>query len=185
MSWLEEASRSLYGSWLLLMRNIDGYRHFAQSEQGFWRSFSAILLIAPLYLYATTVQVELPDEAAVEAPSLAAAMAGLVLQWVGWPLVMVLVARLAGLQRSYARYIIAYNWTSVLVIAVMTPPLLLLDLGLIEPELALLMSFVLLMATLYYRWFVARTALETTGILAMALVISDFVLSLAVTRLVS
>jgi hypothetical protein len=185
MSWLDEAIQSLYGSWLLLMRETEGYRHFNQSESGFWRSFSAILMIAPLYLYGTTVPVDLPKDAALESPSLAAALAGLVLQWVGWPLAMVLVARFAGLQRWYARYVIAYNWSSVLVIALMMPPLILLDLGLVGPELAVLVSFVLLMISLYYRWFIARTALETTGIIAMALVVGDFVLSLAVTRLVT
>ena len=143
-------------------------------------------MIAPLYLYATSVEVELPDDlGAPDTPPLAAAMLGLLLQWVGWPLAMVLVARLAGLQRGYARYIIAYNWSSVVVIALMMPPLILLDLGLVGPELAVLTSFVLLMVSLYYRWFVARTALETTGLIAMALVIADFVLSLAVTRLVT
>jgi hypothetical protein len=100
MNWFDEAQRSLYASWLLLIRDTGGYRHFAQSEAGFWRSFSAIVIIAPLYLYASTVHVELPDTTAPPPPSLAAAMAGLVLQWVGWPLAMVFIARFAGLQHA-------------------------------------------------------------------------------------
>ena len=186
MNWFEEVRQSLFGSWLLLIRDTGGYGYFSQSESGFWRSFSAIVIIAPLYLYATTVHVELPGEAAAAAPpSLTAAMVGLVLQWIGWPLAMVVIARLAGLAHAYARYIIAYNWSSVVVIAVMMPPLILLDIGLIGPGSAVALSFAVLLVSLYYRWYVALTAFGTTGLVATALVIADVVLSLAVNRLVT
>ena len=183
MNWFEEASRSLYASWLLLIRDTEGYRYFSQTEAGFWRSFSAIVIIAPLYLYAGTVQIQLPDEPVPESPSLAAALVGLVLQWIGWPLAMVPIARWLGLARSYARYIIAYNWSSVLVVAVVVPPLMLLDIGLIGAGFAALLAFVLSVVALYYRWYVAITAFETTGITATALVIADVVLSLLINTL--
>jgi hypothetical protein len=183
MNWFEEASRSLHASWLLLIRDADGYRLFSQSEAGFWRSFSAVVIIAPLYLYAGTVQIALPDEAVPAPPSLVAAMVGLVLQWVGWPLAMVPIARWLGLAHAYARYIIAYNWSSVLVVAVMVPPLMLLDVGLIGPGFAALLAFLLTLVALYYRWYVALTAFETTGIVAAALVVADVVLSLLINSL--
>ena len=185
MNWLGEASRSLYASWLLLLRDLTGYQYFAQSEAGFWRSFSAFLIIAPLYLYASSVQIQLPGDAPADAPAPPAALFGLALQWIGWPLAMVPIARFAGLQQSYARYIITYNWSSVLVVAVMMPPLILLDLGIFGVEMAVLLSFALLLVTLYYRWYIALTALETTGIVAGALVLADLVLSLAINRLVT
>jgi hypothetical protein len=186
VNWLEEVRRSLIGSWLLLIRDTEGYRHFSQTEAGFWRSFSAIVIIAPLYLYAGTVHVELPNEASqATPPAPAAAMVGLVLQWIGWPLVMVLVTRLAGLAHAYARYIIAYNWSSVLVVAVLMPPLILLDVGLVGPGMAVTMSFVGMLVALYYRWYVAVTAFETTGLVAVALVLGDVVLSLFINQLIT
>jgi hypothetical protein len=185
MYWFEEARQSLFGSWLLLIRDTAGYRHFSHSEGGFWRSFSAIVIIAPLYLYAAMVQIELPNDPAPAAvPSLTAAMAGLVLQWVGWPLAMMLIARVAGLAHAYARYIIAYNWSSVLVVVVLMPPLILLDLGLVGPGFAVMLSFAVVLVSLYYRWYVALTAFETTGLVATALVLADVVLSLTINRLV-
>jgi hypothetical protein len=185
MNWVEEARRSLLGSWLLLIRNIEGYRLFTQTEAGFWRSFSAIVLIAPLYLYATTIQIELPGEPdAAAAPSFAMSMVGLVLEWVGWPLAMVVIARYGGLQEGFSRYIIAYNWSSVLVVAMLMPPLILLDLGLVGPGFAAMLSFVAMLISLYFRWFVARTALEISGLVAAALVLGDVVLSLFINRLV-
>jgi hypothetical protein len=65
------------------------------------------------------------------------------------------------------------------------PPLVMLDIGLVGPVFALMLSFALMLVSLYYRWYVALTALETTWLVAMALVLADVVLSLAVNRLVS
>lgn len=185
MNWLDEARQSLHASWLLLIRDRGAYRLFTQSEAGFWRSFSAILIIAPLYLYATSVQTQLPGDATAEATPVAAAILGLILQWIGWPLAMVPIARLAGLQQGYARYIIAYNWSSVLVIALLMPPLILLDIGILGPGTALFLSFILMIISFYYRWYVAQTAFDTTGLMAAALVLADFVLSLAINRMVT
>lgn len=182
-NWFEEVRSSLVGSWLLLIRDTSGYREFDQSEAGFWRSFSAIVILAPLYLYAATVQVDIPD-APQGSPSLVTSLVGLLLQWIGWPLAMVAIAWWAGLTRGYSRYIIAYNWSSVLVIAALMPPLILLDLGLIGQGSAVMLSFAMLFVTLYYRWYVALTALETTGAVAAALVVADVVLSLGIGRLV-
>ena len=93
--------------------------------------------------------------------------------------------RFVGLQHGYARYIIAYNWSSVLVIALLMPPLILLDLGLVGPGFAVFLSFVLMLVSLYYRWYVAQTAFATTGLIAGALVLADVALSLLVNRLVA
>jgi hypothetical protein len=183
MSWLEEAWRSLHASWLLAMHDPDAYAHFKNTEAGFWRSFSAIFIVAPLYLYAATAQARFAGGEGAASPSLVWAAIGLVVQWIAWPLIMVLIARQAGLSRNYGRYIIAYNWSGVLIIAALMPPLLLMNLGLAQGAAAIL-SFAVLIASLYYRWYIAVTALETTGLVAAALVASDVALSLGVNRLI-
>ena len=48
-------------------------------------------------------------------------------------------------------------------IAVVMPPFLLHAGGLIGPEATVTLFFVLSLAVLYYRWFIARTALDTTA----------------------
>lgn len=183
MTWLDEARSALYGSWLLLVREPAAFGHFNNTEAGFWRSFSAIVLIAPLYLYAASVEVELPEAQSQGSASLIGATIGLILQWITWPLAMAVIARFAGLTHTYARYIIVYNWSSVLVILALLPPLILLDLGILGQSPALFLSFVALMLSLYYRWFVAVAALETTGLVASALVLADVALSIGISRL--
>ncbi len=184
MTWLEEARRSIVASWLLFIRDPSAYNRFNNTEAGFWRSFSAIVLVAPLYLYATGIEARLPEADSQANPGLVWSALGLVLQWVGWPLIMVWVARLAGLSRHYARYIIAYNWSTVLVILVFLPPLILYDLGFLATGSTAVLSLIVLLASLYYRWYIALRALETTGVVAFALMLADVVLSVLISQFV-
>ena len=44
-----EIARSLTGAWRLFLGRPDAMRFFDTSVDGFWRSFRAIILVAPLY----------------------------------------------------------------------------------------------------------------------------------------
>lgn len=182
MSWFEEARRSLLASWLLLLRRPQGYALYDLNETGFWRSFSAIFLVAPLYMWASRIEAGLPGQEAL-APSSGWDLFGLLLQWFGWPLIVAGLARLAGLT-GFVRYVVAYNWSSVLIMAAFLPPMLLYGAGLVGAGAVFTLSLAVLLASLYYRWYVARTAFETQGVVAFALVLADLVLGIAVNRLV-
>ena len=45
----DEITRSLTGAWEIFIDRPNAMRHFDTDYAGFWRSFQAILLIAPLY----------------------------------------------------------------------------------------------------------------------------------------
>ena len=45
----DEITRSLTGAWEIFVDRPNAMRHFDTDYAGFWRSFQAILLIAPLY----------------------------------------------------------------------------------------------------------------------------------------
>ncbi len=190
MSWLHEAQRAMIGSWRLLLRDTNGYDEFDLTERGFWRSFSAIVPIAPLYLYAATIQI--PDELGELAKpseqletSLGLVVMILIVQWIAWPLAMVFVARIAGLAHNYSRYIIAYNWSSILVMCAQMVPATLLAQGGAVTSLGNLVFIIFLFAALYYHWYIAFTALQTTMSMAWILVLADIVLGVGITRLLS
>ncbi|NNE22444.1 MAG: hypothetical protein HKN11_07510 [Rhizobiales bacterium] len=186
MNWPDEALSSLRGSWRLFMRDTGGFEDFDLSMRGFWRSFAVIIVVAPFYLYAVIIQdgIQLPDQPPHETTSLNLAAAGLVVQWFAWPLVMAIIARFAGLAHNYARYIVVYNWSAVLVMAVQMVPILLLAQGAAMFGLATVVFFIFYAVVLYYRWYIAHTALETTPAIAWALVLGDLVLSIGVTKLI-
>lgn len=171
----EEVLSALYGAYRLAWFDVSGMTHFKLTVDGFWRSFFAAVLVAPAY--AILVGMELSAEA--EDFNLALVFLtegiGYILVWCAFPLVAIVLTRLLGLDRNYVALIVAVNWSAVLQTAAFLAVLLL---GLIVPEgLATLVVTLTTLAILIYQWFVIRTALETTGGIALMLLLVDLVIT--------
>ncbi len=188
MIFLTEAVSALNGSLLLAMRRGDGFTRFNLTIDGFWRSFAAVIVIAPLYVYADRVDALYPGPGPGAAPadfSSAFSLITLVAEWIAWPITVALLTYRTRFSRYFVRYITVYNWSSILVFVVMMVPVVALDLGLIDSAQAAAAGAVLLIAALWYRWQVACMALEVPGLVALALVAGDVGLSLLISRLIS
>lgn len=177
---IDEIKRSLFGAWLLARGDTRGMELFDLSVEGFFRSFVAALVAAPVYLllildrYQTTgMPAALGSVAAVEA-------VGYALGWIAFPLLAVLLTRLLGLGHRYVPLIVAGNWAAVLQVTFFLVALLLA--GLLPPPMRALILFAATVLVLVYQWFVMRTALQTTGGTAAGLlavnVLLDTILSL-------
>lgn len=184
-----EVTRALNGTWLLARRDVGGYAYFNQTIEGFWRSFAAVLFIAPIYFVLSGAALELqPADPSTDAASRDVGSyyfgtgVALALDWISFPIIMIFIARMFGLTRNYVRFIIAYNWSSVLVFAVANVPAVFFYLGLTGIQTTGGLALVFLIPVIYFRWFVARTALETTSLIASALVLMEFTLSIAISQ---
>lgn len=175
MPSLAEITSALVGSVRLARGDAAALGHFNMSVEGFWRSFAAIILVAPIYLAISSLS---PDAGAAEVAPAPVRLFILAVEWVAFPLAMVLVARLLDLQQRYAGYIIVYNWSSVPAMAVLLPPFLLYSLGLIGPQALFSLFIALSLAVAYYRWLIARITLEIGGGVAAGIVVFDFAVSL-------
>ena len=178
MSFAIDAVRSLKAAWRLIGLDKDGFRDFDLSAQGFWTSFKAFFLVAPLYLYSSVMGARVSSPP-LDEPSLFGTLALLALLWVLWPWLMITIAHMLGAQRNYVRYVIAYNWTSVFIVAAIVPVLLLRQLGIAGPGLAALLSLVVIGWSIFMRWFIARNGLEVSAPVAVALTVGDLALSIA------
>ncbi len=178
MSFAIDAVRALKAAWRLISLDKQGIRDFDQSEQAFWTSFKAFFLVAPLYLYSSVMGARLSSPP-LEEPTLFGTFALLALLWVLWPWLMIYISQQLGVRRNYVRYIIAYNWTSVFIVAAIVPVLVLRQFGIAGPGLAALLSLGVIGWSLFIRWFVARHGLEVNAPVAMALVAGDLALSIA------
>jgi hypothetical protein len=186
MTILSEAANALQGSLMLLARRSDAFARFNLTSDGFWRSFAAILVIAPLYLYAARVDALYPAQGGEPlAYTPVVSLITLAIEWVAWPVAVALVTFRTRYSGFFARYVIVYNWSSIAVVVVMVMPLVGLDAGFIGVDQATMAAAVLLIVALWYRWLVARLALEAPGLVALGLVGGDVVLSLAIHRLIS
>jgi len=113
------------GALRLAKFDADALDDFDTTHTGFWRSFYAALLILPLFwLFLATRFVSSPPEAPfvhfMIIQTLAYAIA-----WLAFPVVMATVVRFLDRDEHFIRYIVAYNWISVLQNGVYLPIIIL------------------------------------------------------------
>jgi hypothetical protein len=190
MIFLREIAAGLYGAYRLAHLDTGGMAWFDKTLSGFWKSFFAALLAAPLYALFTALN--LPDDTAKE-PLETAGRARVfliealtyVIGWVLFPLVMIRITDLLQRQQEYLRFIVAYNWAGVLQIAIFLPVAALTVSGLLPLAGGNFLSTIVLFAILYYQWFITRTALRVGVAAAVAIVCLDMALSILVTGISS
>lgn len=175
-----EIAAGAYGAWRLALFDPSGMQWFDRSVEGFWRSFRVAGLVAPAYallLYLHDVSGSPPPDAARYVVVEAIAY---VVMWVAFPLAMAHLAPIIDRDAEYLGFVVAYNWSTILQMAVLLPLALLLS-GRTEPGgPASLLAFAAQLALLVYEWFIVRTALRLGGFAAAGLVVLDFVLSLLI-----
>lgn len=173
----KEVWSGLYGAYRLAFLDPSGMGYFNLTIEGFWRSFFAAALVAPGYALLMLLRAA-PEEhvdlgALVLVESVAYAIA-----WCAFPLAAIVLTRLLGLGRNYVALVVAINWSAVLQTAGFVVVVLL---GRVAP--GAFGGWLVLLATgaiLAYQWFVIRTALETTGGVALMLLLVDLLLTSAV-----
>ena len=171
----EEVLGALYGAYRLARLEPAGMTYFNLTFDGFWRSFFAAVLVAPAYAILIGLRVADESEAVDLGLLVVTESIGYVLAWCAFPLVAIVLTRILGLARNYVPLIVALNWTAVLQTAVFLAVVLL---GPILPEvLATLLVTLMTGAILGYQWFVIKTALQTTGGIALMLLLVDLVVT--------
>jgi hypothetical protein len=171
----EEVLSGLYGAYLLAWFDPSGMANFNLTVEGFWRSFFAAVLVAPAYAILVAIQLSAGAEDFNPALVFLTEGIGYVLAWCAFPLVAIVLTRLLGLDRNYVALIVAVNWSAVLQTGAFLAVLLL---GLILPDgLGTLTVTLTTLAILIYQWFVIRTALGTTGGIALMLLLVDLVIT--------
>lgn len=190
-----EIRASVRGALRLFLFDPQGVASFNVSIEGFWHSFFAAVLVAPIYFAVIIIERDLAQglisasivSGHVAVPSLAQTLIAEAVAYpaycVSFPLAMIGLARLLKVTGRYVPYVIAYNWSSVVVVTLRLLPLILFSSGLIGAEAVTIPVFVSLVAVMIYRWYLARVALGVSGATAIALVLIDLLLMLLIASL--
>ncbi len=174
-----EISSSIYGAYRLARLDAGGLGYFNMSVDGFWRSFFAAVIVAPAYVIIVLLRDAAdPADAATMTPEITAYVIG----WIFWPLIMLVVARLFGLLTNFVGYIIVYNWSNVIQVAVLLPIALITESGGVPEAVAPVLTMIATVYVLFYLWFVARTALGAASWTAAAIVVLDVISGLLLSR---
>jgi len=191
MPTAEEISRSMTGAWQLFRGQDAGMKAFDVSFAGFWRSFTVIILMAPLYAIAIYGQraiilsahdlspADFPDQAFITFQ-----LINIVVDWVTYPIIVALLAGPLGIADRYVAFIVARNWTSVIALVPYIVPSLLFSLGLVSVPIATILTLVAIGVVLRYRYVTTRAALGAPMPVTAGLVVLDLVLGMILGQLV-
>jgi hypothetical protein len=184
---IAEALRSLIATWRIMRHDLTGFDELNLTLDGFWRSFTAVILILPmLWLVSQSMDQAIsgdPDGQR-ESAGLAWAMVQVLLNWAAWPIIAGILARALKLGGNYVRFIVAYNWMAVILAVFLSLPHLLHLLGLTSFALTGLASFFIFGVSLYYSWYLARVALGAPAGAAVTFAVADFALSAGLSQLI-
>jgi hypothetical protein len=173
-----EVSRALHGALRLARLDPAGMAFFDRSVAGFWRSFTAGLLVYPAFLILLGLRIEDAEWASSGVVRiLLIETIGYVIAWVSFPLIMLPVARFLGREASWLDFIVAYNWSQVLQNILSLVSTLLIGSGMFSAPLVHGIAATAIVAALLYDWSVARISLDTSAAGATMVVLVDLVLS--------
>ena len=179
-----DIGRALYGATRLARGDTQGIDFFEDTEEGFWRSFWAAVVVAPAY--AILVAIELSDAQVASGwlRILLVEIIAYVAGWAAFPLAMHYVAEMIDREEQYFRYICANNWAIVLQVTLFLFVTALLALEILPRPVAVVVSVVAYGAIFVYQWFVAKVGLDLSGRGAVGIVALDFVISLVLNAIV-
>lgn len=176
----KEAANALYGISRLARLDDSAFALFNATEQGFWRSFTAAVVIAPLQvIYQAAVYFNLETRPSGLRMFLIESLEYVVM-WTLYPLVLFYVARLLEKEATYFRYIVAYNWFQMGVGLVATPLAILMTIDILPVTALAFLNTLILTAYVVYATYVARSGLGVALSGATGIVMIDILLSLAV-----
>jgi biotin transporter BioY len=183
VTWGQEVRWAIVGSLRLARGDRSGLEYFDRSLDGFWRSFSAGVLSYPLYLVLLTMRLSLSEwQAAGGLRIILVETIGYVIAWVAFPLLMLSVTRWIGRQHRFFDFMVPYNWCqlpqSVLFVLVGLES----ESGILGDPAAQTIEVAAAVAVLVYEWYIARVALEASGVAATLVVLVDLVLGVIVSR---
>ena len=170
----------IYGAFRLARLDPGAMSYFDRTNEGFWKSFFAAVIVAPGF--AVVIGYELA-QAEIESGALRMFLVeslAYLLGWIAFPVIVHQICEAIGKREQYIGYIVAFNWSKVIQMAVFLPAIGLIALGAMPAGSDSLLRWIISIAILFYEWFVTRTALTVTAAGAVGFVVLDFVIDLIV-----
>lgn len=179
-----EVAQSLRGSWRLMDEGEKALADFNLSLDGLAKSFAAMLLTAPAVvaaLAAERMRQGLSNEAGLfTAPEMALGALSLpIISFVVIPgLILALFWQVARTARGTG-FVIAWNWTEVIVALLLAAPAALFAAGLFDGRMAFVLTLAFACIAARLRFAVARSALGVGTPMALGVVALAFTIEIA------
>lgn len=172
------ATAGLVGALRLARLDRSGMRYFDATVDGFWRSFQAAVIAAPIYLILVLLRT---DEHPLSSDPVRATLIeviGYVIDWTAFPLAAWYLCRAFNCSNRYIGFVVAYNWANVLQMLAFLPIALLSATDLMPAALVSIIALAVTAAVIYYQYFITRTALGIEALPAIGFVAVSFMIDL-------
>ena len=120
------------------------------------------------------------EVAAVGGHGLGVELAILLVDWLAFPLLFALIARPLGLGPRYVPFIVARNWATVAIGAMMAAIHAAFLIGLLPAQVTVYVLIAFIAVALRFSYVIARIALDVSMRTALPIVVADFLLSLTI-----
>jgi hypothetical protein len=161
------------GAWRLAKGDAGGMAHFDFSADGFWRSFWAVVIVAPGYAILVADQHARRGEPVPFWSTSVAEGLSYLLGWVAFPIIAVFLTRFFGVAERYVPLIVALNWSSLVQMAAFLVPI---ALGvLLSDDVVVFLLMIATGAVLFYQGFIIKTALDCPLGIAVTFLAADIV----------
>jgi hypothetical protein len=181
---LNYVRESLAGALLVMLGRPEGLGRLDLSLAGFWRSFAALILVLPLAFIPEWSMADVIVEEGEVPPgfrdSLFSASLVSLVDWFAFPLLFAFLARPLGLSDRYVPFIVARNWSAVVLAVINGLVALPYGVGVASLGVTTFLVFGALGLTLYLAYQVARVALAISATTASLVVAVEFSLSLVI-----
>lgn len=175
---LAEINAAMAGVFRLWRGDSAAFLVFDRSLAGFWRSYTAAVIGAPIHALLLLLSREEATGALASAHDAAIEAIAYMLTWVAYPLMMTQIVRRLDRDDRFFDYMVPYNWAALGQLALFTAAA---GIRTVLPDfLGSVLMLVAIAAVLHLQWFIAREGLAVSGRVAFLLVLADISLSLLI-----
>ena len=176
MVTINEVVQSVFGAYRLARLDPNGMALFDSSREGALNSFYAAALLLPFHLVFLALQWGGRDVSFFAVIIVEAIF--YVISWTAFLVIAIPIVRLMNRSDNYFAFVSAYNWSTVIQMALLFPIVLITASGAVSVQSAELLILGAYLLLLLYQGYVIRTALKIGGFEAAGMVILDFFLGL-------
>ena len=178
-------SVGLSGAVRLVRLDTQALAYFGDTAADFWRSFLAAAVVAPLFLLYLVIRFFESETGGSFPAYLFAQMLAYAIAWLAFPLVMLYAAPVLQKEDRMVRYLVAYNWLSLIQNGVYLPVVMLGITDTLAQGLSNFLALIALIWVLGMTLFVTRKALEVPFGMAAVIVVTDLLLGVLIEVLTS
>ena len=158
-----EIISSLYGGWRLFLGDETGVRYLRRDLDGFWAALWALIFAVPIYVLKIALDFGGESVTMLGFDGMVIEAEILVLSGVIYALSIYYILPSFERESRYFDYMVAYLWIGMAQVYIHTVPSILRAIGVIPDQGANFMAVYLVLAMLWWSWFMTRTTLNVNG----------------------